>query len=252
MFVPYGDIPIKNPPDHALLPHLLAYASLKKKDKERKAKFAEDVKKKRTEFKSKRLNRAVESYVNEKFRPQKTVQVRKEGPSIKLMKTQVSKLYNDKKKLVTENNKLKNELKKQIDTGDDWRAKSNKCNEDNAFWKRRVREVNDMSMDFEDKLQECAKKLETCEYKLGIFQKNEELAELRRQYAEDKKNRPTPMPRHRKPRSAPTPKSNTPKSKSNTGGLSSWQAFLSNYRSQNPNMPFRQAQKQAAVLYKQQ
>ena len=167
------------------------------------------------------------------------------------MKAQVSKLYNDKKKLVTENNKLKNELKKQIDTGDGWHAKANKYNEDSALWKRRAIDMSGRYVDVGNELGECGKKLETCEYKLGIFQREKELAELRRQYAEDKKNRPTPVPRHRKPRSAPTP---TPTStpKPNTGGLKSWQAFLSNYRSQNPNMPFRQAQKQAAVLYKQQ
>jgi hypothetical protein len=39
--------------------------------------------------------------------------------------------------------------------------------------------------------------------------------------------------------------------KKNTGGLSAWRDFLNNYRSQNPNMSYRQAQKQASILYKQ-
>jgi len=39
--------------------------------------------------------------------------------------------------------------------------------------------------------------------------------------------------------------------KKNTGGLSDWRVFLNNYRSQNPNVPYRQAQKQASILYKQ-
>jgi hypothetical protein len=38
--------------------------------------------------------------------------------------------------------------------------------------------------------------------------------------------------------------------KKNTGGLASWQVFLNNYRSQNPNISYREAQRNASVLYK--
>ena len=37
----------------------------------------------------------------------------------------------------------------------------------------------------------------------------------------------------------------------NTTGLSTWRDFLNKYRSQNPNMSYREAQKQASILYKQ-
>jgi len=39
--------------------------------------------------------------------------------------------------------------------------------------------------------------------------------------------------------------------KKNTGGLGAWRDFLNNYRSQNPNISYRQAQREASILYRQ-
>jgi len=47
-------------------------------------------------------------------------------------------------------------------------------------------------------------------------------------------------------------KTNKPIKPKQQGGLKEWQIFLTKYRTQNPTVPFRQAQKQASVLYKQQ
>jgi len=88
MFVPYGDRPIQNPPDHALIPHLLAYTSLQKAKQQKKDKFASDIKKGSDDLKFKHTKREVATWANDKYLQRKTVQVRKGGPSIKLMKTQ--------------------------------------------------------------------------------------------------------------------------------------------------------------------
>ena len=298
MFVPYGDKPIKNPPDHALIPHLLAYTSLQKKEKERKAQFAKDIKKKRTELKYKNLKRSAQLYLNEQNRPQKTVPVtKKEGPSIKLMKTQVSKLYDDKKKLVTENNKLKNQLRvevqgykdkmnylqtklnDEIGISKDWEDVANDCKNKLNYLQTKLDDEIGISKDWEDVANECKNKMNYLQTKLadeiGISKDWEDVAnkcETTKNYYKKKmdgmfdmankwqtvaetcqrERKKTQLNKYDDPGLSKPKRKKVVKKvvKKNTGGLASWQVFLKNYRSQNPNMPFREAQMRASALFK--
>lgn len=176
------------------------------------------------------------------------------NPSIKLMKTQVSKLYNDKKKLVTENNKLKNQIKTQkkvldneIDTGDGWREEANDCKYGANKLKKQLEKLKlelaneidtgdgwrEDATDYKIKMKKCNTKLKRIKEIEQMMQRNKELdtrdKHLNEFVVQDL---------------------NKPKKKKNTGGLATWQVFLNNYRSQNPNMPYREAQRNASVLFK--